>query len=448
MKTALRGALSMAFSSCVLLGMLACLARPVHAASPSVSYSTWIISGNTVMLRFVLPVAEAERLTGSAIPVLTASKLGEYLLEHTAVAASGRDCAAINQGYDLGRVDPVRVGAGFYGFEILFRCDEPMRSLVLENRALFDRAPGHVNFARIEAGRRRTDQLFTSGRQRVHIPDPSAVPAAGVAAYVGLGISHVLRDAGRLCFLLAALLALRRPREWLLILGGLAVGYALALAAGASGLIVAEQPMIEAFIGFLVALCAVAAVAPQLARPSIAIAGWPLALLVLAIVAAGFRAPRPALLLAGAAGLSAGFLAAIRPGMRHGIMAVPAAIFGFLDGFSLPSLLAPLDLNLSSRARMSIGHDLGALIAEAGFLALVVGALTLAGGFVRGGGFAVGARLARDGGASDRRSFAAARDLIAAAAGQSPARRTLLEVLAAAMFAGLGIFWLVSRLHA
>jgi hypothetical protein len=287
--------------------------------------------------------------------------------------------------------------------------------------------PGHVNFARIEVGRHLTDQLFTSARQRLHIPDPAAVPSAGLSEYIGLGILHILRDAGRLCFLLAALLAVRRPRQWLLILTGLAVGYVLALAAEASGLIVSDQPMVEAFIGFLIALCAVTAVAPQLRRPGIAV-GWPLVLLVLAIVAAGLRAPRPALLLVGAAGLSAGFLAAIRPGRRGimampGIMALPAAIFGFLDGFALPSLLAPLDLTVSSRVRMSVGYGVGSLIAEAGVLALVVGALTL------------GPRLVRAG------------NRMAAAAGQPAVRRSLLEVLAAATFAGLGTFWLVIRLH-
>ncbi|HEY2590233.1 MAG TPA: hypothetical protein VGI35_01475 [Steroidobacteraceae bacterium] len=428
----MRGALTAAFLPCMLLGMLGCVARPARAAGPSVSYSTWVVSSDTVMLRFVLPVAQAERMTGSAIPVLTASKLGEYVLEHTAVSAAGRDCPAIDQGYDLGRVDPVRVGAGLYGFEIIFRCGGPISSLVLENHALFDRVPGHINFARLQVGKRFTDQLFRAGRQRVDIADPAAAPAAGFGAYVSLGMLHVLRDAARLCFLIIALLAARRPRAGLEILAGLAAGYALALVADSSGLIVSEQPMIEAFIGLLVALCAVSAVAPQLGRPAIARAGWPLLLLTLAIVAAGLRASRPALLLAGAAGLSAGFLAAIRTGLPRGIMALPAAIFGFLDGFALPSLLAPLDLAFAGRSRMSIGHDLGALIAEAGVLALVAGALTLASRFARGGDFL------RRGGLAYR----------AGAAAEAPvARLTLMEVLAAAIFAGLGAFWLVSRLH-
>lgn len=436
MRTTGRALRPPALRAIALLLVLACAARAAHAAGPSVSYSTWIISNDTVMLRFVLPVAQADRLTGSAIPVLTVNKLGQYVLEHTAVSASGRDCPAIDQGYDLGRVDPVRVGPGLYGFEIFFRCGEPLNSLVLADHALFDRVPGHVNFARIEAGTRFTDQLFTSAKQRVRIASPAAVPAAGLGEYLGLGILHVLSDAARLCLLIVAAYAARRPREGLLILAALCGGYVLALVARGSGLVVSEEPLIEAFVGFLVALCAVAVVAPQLGRTRMASAGWPLLLLALALVAAGLRAPRPALLLAGASALSAGFLPAMRAGLPRGIMALPAAIFGFLDGFALPSLLAPLGLDFSSRARMSIGYDAGALLAETGVLAVVIAGLALA----RSGRFTVRGRTPNGAG-----SVRAGRFIAAASAPLS--RGTLAEVVAAAIFAGLGTFWLVSHLH-
>ena len=452
-----RGALALLLG---LAGWVACAARPlsVHAAEAGVSYSTWIVSGDTVMLRFVLPAAEANRLAGSAIPVLTVSKLGDYLLEHTAVTASGRDCPAIDQGYDLGRVDPVRVGAELYGFEIVFRCSAPIRSLVLENRALFDRVPGHVDFARIEAGRRFTDQLFTAGRQRVRIPNISDAPAASLGAYVRLGIGHVLRDAGRLCFLTVALLVvMHRPRRILLIIAGLVGGYAVALAADAGGLVVSNRALIEAFIGCLIALYALAAIAPQLARPVIATRGWPLLLLALAIVAAGLRAAGPALLLAGGGLLSAGFLAAIRrPGARTPgagasagiLLALPAVIFGFLDGFTLQSLLAPLELAFSSRVRMAIGYDLGALLAEAGIFAIAAGAVALASGFMRAGGFGRADGVMRSSGLMRSSDLMRPGDLLAGLAVQTAAtRRTLLEVLTAAILAGLGTFWLVTRLH-
>ncbi len=425
MKALLRGRLPLMLALCTL----ACAARPVHAGSASVSYSTWIVSRDTVMLRFILPVGEAERLTGSAIPVLTVSKLGDYVLQHTAVSASGHDCPAIDQGYDLGRVDPVQVGAGFYGFEIFFRCGAPLQSLIFEDRALFDRAPGHVDFARIEAGTHFAEQLFTAGRERLEVPDPAAAPAAGTGQYVRLGVLHVTRSAERICFLLAAMLfARRRPvRAWgqgaSLVLG-LAAGYALSLIARATGWVVAQPSLIEAFVGFLVALCAVAIALPGLARPRIAIAGWSVLLLALALVAAGLRVARPAGLLAGAAILSAGFLAICCPaGERRWLASLPAGVFGFLDGFALPALLAPLHLPAWTGARMSIGYDLGALLLESAVIALLAGVFAWAG------------------------AGSASPCGVAVTPAAVASRRSAAEILAAAAFAGIGIFWLVSRLH-
>jgi len=392
---------------------LLCARRPAHAGSASVSYSTWVLSGDTVMLRFVVPAAEAQRLTGSAIPVLTVSKLGDYVLHHTAVSASGQDCPAIDQGYDLGRVDPVQVGAGLYGFEIFFRCGAPMQSLVLEDHALFDRAVDHVDFARIEVGWRFTDQLFPAARQSVHIADPAAVPAAGIWQYVRLGMGHVAHDAGEICFLLAALLLVRGRRDAALIVFGLAAGHALSLLAQAWGLIVAGEPLIGAFAGFLVALAAIAIVVPELRRPQVAITGWSILLLMLALIAAGLRALHPALLLAGAAALSAGLLTAVRRSGRQPWFASSlAVVMGFLGGFALPSLLGPLHLPERSEIRMAISYDLGALLTAAGVVALVAGAVALVGG-----------------------------------AGRLSPTRSGAEVLAASIFGGLGMFWLVSGLQ-
>lgn len=399
--------------ACVLaLAVLGAAPRPAHAESRAISYSDWIVSRNTVMLRYVLPVAEAQRLTGVEIPVATVAKLGEYILHHTAVTASGRECPAIDQGYDLGKVDPVRAGPGLYGFEIFFRCGAPLRDLTLENRALFHRMPGQVNFARIQAGGRFTQQLFTADRERLHIPDLAAVPPAGLGAYMRLGMRHILRSADRLCFLLAALLLARRRRDVAWIVAGLAAGYGISELIRAAGLIVPRDTLVESFVGFLVALCAVALAVPQLARPRVAIAGWPALLAVFAITAAIAGAAHPALLLAGAAGLAAGFLAAAhRPGQWRGLWLLPVGVLGFLDGWVLPVQLAPLHLPDWTEARMSLGFDLGALVLDAVLLAAAVGVHAL----LRYG------RLAP--------------------------RRAAVNVLAAACLGGLGMFWLVSRLH-
>lgn len=400
---------------CIAASLLCCAAHPARAAGSSVSYSTWIVSADTVMLRFVLPAAEAERLTGVAIPVLTVSKLGDYVLDRMEVTAAGHVCPAIDQGYDLGKVDPVQVGRGLYGFEIVFRCGAPMRSLVLEDRALFDRVPGHVSFARIEAGGHVTEQLFTASRERLPIESPADVPAAGIGRYMQLGALHILGSADRLCFLVATLLLVRGRRDAAQTVLALAGGYALSLLAQASGLLLPEEAMVEAFVGFLIALAAIAAAAGSVAarrHPAMLTAGWPLLLVLLAAIAAGVGATRPALVFTGAACLSTGFLAAVRgPQARSGLRLLPAATLGFLDGFAFPSIIAPLRLPDAIQTRLSAGYDFGALAVDAAVVAVLAGAWAL---LSRG-------RVTLPG----------------------PAMGALAAVLG-----GIGTFWLVSRIYA
>ena len=101
-----------AFAVCALAAAL-----PVLADSHSVSYSDWTIAGDLTTLKFVLPEIEARRLTGVDVPLATTKKLGEYLLAHVAVEGDGENCAPIDQGYDIGLIDPLAVGAGSFGFE-------------------------------------------------------------------------------------------------------------------------------------------------------------------------------------------------------------------------------------------------------------------------------------------------------------------------------------------
>lgn len=90
----------------------------------SVSYSSWSLSGDTFIVRYLVPIGDAERVAGTDIEVLVQQRLGDYLLAHLAVQADGQDCPAIDQGYDIGRIDPLTVASGLYGFEIFFaaRC--------------------------------------------------------------------------------------------------------------------------------------------------------------------------------------------------------------------------------------------------------------------------------------------------------------------------------------
>jgi hypothetical protein len=397
-----------------LLAVLCLFTCAAHGASlpagtANVSYSVWTVSGSSVLVKFLLPTPVAQSLTGVDVPVLTTRKLGDYVLQHLDVQSAGGNCPAVDQGYDLGKVDPLAVGADLYGFEILFRC--PAASgLVLHDHAVFAHAPGHVNFARIEKDDHAAEQLFTAGRQILAVPDGVAMPAAGIGSYLGLGSMHIARSVDRLCLLLGALLLIRRKEEAGYAFAALLVGYAAALLGATPGWIVARPTLLEAFIGYMVALLAALITLRELRQPRISALGCPALLAALALAAAFTQGPWVALMLFGAA-LLAGSLLTASAWLSAPIWLVPLALLGFLDGFGLPSALAPLHLSPRSQLWMSAGFDAGAAL----IAALVMGT-------------ALGV-------------FALVRHRLTAPP------RALLNEIAAACLGGLGTFWLISRLY-
>ncbi len=387
-----------------LFGCVTADAAALPAGTADVSYTVWTISGSSVLLKFLLPTPIAQSLSGVEVPVLTTRKLGDYILQHVAVEAAGRDCPAVDQGYDLGKVDPLAVGANLYGFEILFRCPDT-RSLVLHNHAVFARAPGHIDFARIERDGRAVGQIFTAGRERL----PVDMRPAGFGSYVRLGITHLPLDS--LCFLLGSLLLIRSRREAAYAFAALIAGYALSLSVAAPGWIVPRPLLLEAFMGVMVALLAALISLRELQRPRVAMLGCPVLLAVLALITAFTHAHWAALALFGAA-LFAGSLLRASERLEHSWL-LPLTIVGFLEGFALPSALAPLNLPRGSQLWMTAGFDLGAAVLS---------------------GLAMGVPLV---------VFVLARKRIGML---NP--RALVNELAGACLGGLGTFWLVSRLYA
>ena len=394
---------------CLLLASAAA-AAPLPAGSTNVSYSVWTISGSSVLVRFLLPAPVARSLSGADAPLLTTRKLGDYLLQHLAVQAGGRDCAAVDQGYDLGKVDPLAVGADLYGFEILFRCHR-MTGLVLHNHAVFARVPGHTDFARVERSGHSSEQLFTAGREELTVPDGIAMPAAGIGSYMRLGALHLAVGLDRLCFLLGSLLLIRRKQDAAFAFAALLGGYLISLVVSAPGSIVPRASLLEACIGLMVALLAALITLRELRHPRVSALGCPALLALLALATAFTHAQLAALVLFGGA-VFAGSLLRASDGFPARAWLVPVALVGFLDGFVLPAALAPLPLSAGSQLWMTAGFDAGAAVVAAVVMGAPLGIFVLA------------------------------RQRI-----KSTTPRALLNELAAACLGGLGTFWLVSRLY-
>jgi hypothetical protein len=392
------------------LWLLAAGSGGALAQDRSVSYSTWTVSGNMVTLRFLLPVSEAQRLMGVDVPVLTMSKLEDYLLQHQTVTSAGGACPAIDQGFDLGRVDPLAVGPDLYGFEIFYRCTDP-RQLVLHDTALFGRAPEHVTFARIQMRGQTVTKLFTAQHQELALPDDQPLSAAGFAAYLRLGFLHVLTHADRWIFLLGALLCVRRRPELGYLAVALAGGYLASLLVASSGWVLPRLSRMEAFMGLLLALLAALMTQGELPSRRGPNARWPTFLLLGVLLIALVRAPSAAYALLGGAALSAGLLAfSSRSGGQQILWPWLVVVFAFLDGFALPAVLGPAQLTQGTQLRIAMEFDLGALLISVLLIAFAMGASRLL-------------RMAR---------------LVVP--------RTLVNDVCSGTMYGLGAFWLLTRL--
>ena len=249
----------------------------------SASYSIWSIERDRVTARFLLPLADAQRIAGSALQVLVQQRVGQYLLDHLSVRAGPRRCEAIDQGYDIGRVDPLTVAPGLFGFEIFFQCAAPglapagtaldMSHLHIEDHALFDRLAGQVNFARVQSagaasGSAFHTELFTPSHQAMSLAMATTSPDWG--RYLALGFRHLLGHWDHLCLLLAVVLLAAGQRDRWLLGASLASGYACALLLTAGFGLVPRPGLLGSAMGALIALAAGQLVVRQLAATGVA----------------------------------------------------------------------------------------------------------------------------------------------------------------------------------
>ncbi len=401
----------------------AAIAQTEAAPRRSVSYSTWLLEDDLVTARLVLPAAEAASLVGKAMPLFSSENLAKYVFKSVSVTAGGVPCEATDQGYDIGKIDALSLGSGLYGFEIVFRCPHA-GALSLDNGLLFAEAPQHVDYARIERGGAHVGQLFTAAHHVVTVAREGELAAAGADRFLSLGAGHAWRSAEWLCAMLGFFLLARTRRELGTVLVALAIGYAASLPLTTSGLL-PDVALLGAGMGFVVACVAALLVAQALGRrqaadkPVQAVARGACVLisgiLVFSIAAAIFHRPAAALLLVGFVIVGVTLVGA---GGRSTLpIALLPALAGLIDGLVLPGDYERLGQWSELSLRNLAAFDAGAWL---------TGALMLA-------AFATMATF----------TFGRAVKLRSLAEKFAP----MAVDIAAAVFAGCGSFWLLSRLY-
>ena len=199
--------------------------------------------------------------------------------------------------------------------------------------------------------------------------------------YLDIGVRHILAGLDHIAFLLGMLLIAGTLKRGIAAVTGFTLGHSLSLGAAVLGVVEADSRLIEAFIGFTVALLAVEfflqrrGTGQGLALSTLLVA-WAVGALA---VAAGLVSPRAGLAYAGFGVFSYCYLrasGAAADGARYSTLTllVATACFGLIHGFGFAGFLMDTGIEggslIAPLAGFNIGVELGQLvIVLAAFLA-------------------------------------------------------------------------------
>jgi hypothetical protein len=349
-------------------------APQVQAHNRSQSYSTWNLSTGAAEVMFTVKAREVTRLPPLEGGLLTLEGLLTAHLRETVrvTAADGADCVP------RGEPRALAAAEGYLRVRASFDCDNgPPSTLQLDS--FFAIAPSHVHYARVLTDGRHLpgEYLFTDGRREYAIA-PAAGSAdsifSGFLQYLALGVEHILGGVDHLAFLAALLLLVRNFRELFWIVTGFTVGHTITLSLAVLGYLALELWVIEALIGFTIALVAADNIGVVTGRRGLIAAITVGVLLVMVPVSLVWGVGLPVLTLAGLALFTVAYMAfpADQPQAR-GLRPALTLAFGLVHGFGFANVLGEMGLPEERLAVALAGFNIGVELGQLAVVALLWG---------------------------------------------------------------------------
>jgi hypothetical protein len=297
----------------------------------------------------------------------------QHLIETTSVAAAGEMCT--RTGNSL-----LQAASGFVRVELVFECAENAPDTI-RFRALFDKAPAHVHYAKLHVdGLLRGEALLTDSADTWHFASLAAGDSWSFTSFVRIGTEHISGGVDHVAFLLGLLLVAGSAGRAVIAVTGFTLGHSISLAAAVLGYVHADGKLVEAFIGFTVMLVAVEYFLlrhAEIRRFAIAstLLAWATGVAALAM---GYIGNRALLAYAGFGIFAACYLLAARLLQEREqkratiLLFVATCCFGLVHGFGFAGFLMETGLLGTSLFVPLLGFNLGV---ELGQLILVVVAL-------------------------------------------------------------------------
>ena len=349
---------------------------PARAHTRSQSFSTWDVRAGDVVAVFSVPALEVARLSASAGEATDlAGVLRAQLSGRLSVTRANVSCTAS---------EPRALAArsGYLRMELRFAC-APRGALRIVNNAFFDVLPAHLHYARIRIDDApAVEEIFKDGQRDRTLGSDGGTPTndgASFGGYVVLGIEHIATGADHVAFLLALLLLCRRLRDVAFLVTGFTVGHSLTLTLAVLGVVRPEVPVVEALIGFTIALVAaenvgVGAHAQQ--GLSFVVAG---AVVVLGLATSAIGAGLPFVVTLGLALFVVCYLPLTQDREQATkLRPLLTLLFGLVHGFGFASVLLDVGLPPGRLASALFGFNLGVEVGQLMIVASLWGAGTYA----------------------------------------------------------------------
>ncbi len=339
----------------------------LFAHARSESYSNWSLADDRAAAVVTVTAGEIAPLIELSNSKTPEQLFAEHLLQTTAVVVGEERCPPSD-------AQPLQAARGFVRVEVSFACDLGPTSRIAY-QALFEVLPQHVHFARIfSAGELIGETVFTA-RNTTWALEDGGQTRHSFGDFFSLGIEHILGGVDHIAFLVGLLLLAGTFSMGVAAVTGFTIGHSISLAAAVLGVVSANGRLVEAFIGFTVALVAIDFFQRRNASSWRLSAATFAAAVGVALVGFGLERISPAALFAyGGFGLFA--LCYLRTTSRQReqdsdswrFLMAATLCFGLIHGFGFAGFL--MDTGISGRSLIAplLGFNVGVEIGQLGLL--------------------------------------------------------------------------------
>ena len=340
-----------------------------HSHNRSQSFSDWEITENIATAVFTAKSREITRLQSQSNQSLDTLLVG-HLISAISVSQDSLPCSTTEV------VRPIPSSLGYVRVRLVFDCGTSLGDISISINSFFNVASSHVHYANMSLNGEPSYQYLFTNKQRQHeITNQRATSSHwfdSITQFVLIGIEHIFGGIDHIAFLLALLLLLRSLKVLVWMITGFTLGHSITLALAALGWVIPDLDIVEAAIGFTIALVAVQNIAVLTGNHRqityFSVAGLLLIVLINLIWNIGLSA------LSGL-GLALFTLAYLWNSTDEHLSAnlrlMTSVIFGLIHGFGFASALTETGLASAQLLPALLGFNLGIELGQIVIIAVV-----------------------------------------------------------------------------